>query len=88
MEQMTPDQAVDAIFADLRDRRFLKWMFDKYQPGAAVCTMLVGGVKETLYGIDAEMQAEIRATWLAVIERVAGTPMELNRQGAKTPRSL
>lgn len=52
-------EAVRLIFEDIRDRRFLKWLFaDKKNAGG-----------ET---IDQDVQAEIRSAWEAAVDRAAG----------------
>ncbi len=51
--------AVDAIFADLRDRRFLKWLFDPAGEQNFI-GMLEG---QPLTGLDLDVQDEIASTW-------------------------
>lgn len=58
-------RAVNGIFADLRDRRLLKWLFDKHEPGRAIAP----GID----GIDAETQVEIAETWREIL-RLAYAP--------------
>lgn len=50
--------AVNAIFADIRDRRFLKWMFS-VEPAHQVC--------EGVDSIDPDVQFEIAETWAEII---------------------
>lgn len=59
-------EAVEAIFADLRDRRFLKWLFN--QDGDA---NLIGRFDdgEELRGIDLEAQGQIKAAWQVIIAK-------------------
>lgn len=52
-------KAVEAIFADMRDRKFLKWLFKEEE---AVIGDFVG-----LRSIDLVVQQEIRDTWAAII---------------------
>lgn len=52
-------KVVDKLFADLRDRRFLKWLF-KDEEG-------VIGDFPALRSIDLEAQQEIRDAWAAII---------------------
>jgi len=55
--------AVEAIFSDLRDRRFLKWLFDR--AGDANLIGLLNG--DELRGLDLEVQGQIKAAWQAII---------------------
>lgn len=55
--------AVNGIFADIRGRKFLKWMFDDHEPGAH---QVAPGVDS----IDLETQTEIAETWRQIIDRV------------------
>jgi hypothetical protein len=57
---------VDAIFEDLRDRKFLKWLFsdrgeecliDNFRDGTPLC------------GLDLQVQDEIRAAWAGIIQQ-------------------
>ncbi|KPF47095.1 hypothetical protein [Rhizobium sp. AAP43] len=59
-------EAVEAIFADLRDRRFLKWLFDRDGDANLIGRFDNG---EELRGLDLEVQAEIRADWQAIIAK-------------------
>lgn len=56
---------VDSIFDDLRDRSFLKWMFDRR--GSDCFIGLLEG--DPLHGIDLEAQEEIRKAWEVIIHR-------------------
>lgn len=56
--------AVDAIFVDLRDRRFLKWLFSG-RP--TLITPLPDG--DELRSLDADVQDEIRIAWHTIIAR-------------------
>lgn len=52
---------VTAIFDDLRDRRFLKWLFSE-QP------TLIGRLEgDELHSLDADVQQEIRTAWGGII---------------------
>lgn len=50
--------ATNAIFADIRDRRFLKWMFS---------TEPVHQVSQGVDSIDPDVQIEIAETWAEII---------------------
>ena len=64
-------EAVEAIFADMRDRRFLKWLFD-IDGDANLIGRFDDG--EELRGIDLEAQAEIKSAWRSIIaEALAAT---------------
>lgn len=54
------EQAVDAIFVDLRDRRFLKWLFDAEPENC-------GPIADGINVIDRETQNEIRETWIGIL---------------------
>lgn len=69
-------EAVEALFADLRDRRFLKWLFDRDGDANLIGRFDSG---EELRGLDLEVQAEIRNDWHAIIAKAfavatVGTP--------------
>ncbi len=54
-------KAVDAIFDDLRDRRFLKWLFSAHPT-------LIGNLEgEPLRSLDEDVQQEIRQAWVEII---------------------
>lgn len=53
---------VNALFEDLRDRRFLKWLFSE-----TPTTILHNNRGEPLESLDAEVQAEIRKAWETII---------------------
>lgn len=57
---------IEAIFKDLRDRRFLKWLFDERGDKC-----LIGVFKDgsEVRGIDLEAQQEIRGAWQDIIAR-------------------
>lgn len=57
-------EIVESIFADLRDRRFLKWLFDKRGEECVIDTFKDG---EELRGLDLEVQDEIKAAWVQII---------------------
>jgi hypothetical protein len=60
MTREQAERAVDNIFADLRDRRTLKWLFD---PEPENCGPIAPGVDV----IGREVQAEIRETWIGLV---------------------
>lgn len=65
---MTRDQAeiaVDAIFEDLRDRRFLKWLFAA-EP-ERMGPILHERTGEPLMALEREVQGEIRDAWIAIL---------------------
>lgn len=64
---MTREQAeklVDEIFADLRDRRFLKWLFNR--DGHDSGPIMHNRRGEPLMPLDLEVQKEIREAWIAL----------------------
>lgn len=60
MTRKQAEHAVDAIFADLRGRRTLKWLFDPEPEG---CGPIAPGINV----IDRDVQAEIRETWIGIV---------------------
>ncbi|NKC47603.1 hypothetical protein HED54_14770 [Ochrobactrum anthropi ATCC 49188] len=76
---------VDALFKDLRGRRFLKWLFSDRGDDCLI-DVFRGG--DELRGLDHEVQQEIRKAWEAIIERalhpVADKPDEAGREGSAT----
>lgn len=65
---MTREEAeakVDAIFEDLRDRRFLKWLFCEHPEHAG--PILHNSHGEPLMPLDSEVQGEIREAWIAIL---------------------
>lgn len=58
-------EAVERIFTDLRDRRFLKWLFDA-QGETNLVVMRAG---EDIHAIDLEAQAEIKQAWQAIVAK-------------------
>lgn len=54
---------VDEIFEDLRDRRFLKWLFDP--SGTGTIDYFRSG--EPLTALDLEVQQEIRGSWVKIV---------------------
>lgn len=60
MEREQAEAAVDAIFADLRGRRLLKWLFDADPEN---CGPIAPGIDV----IDLETQDEIRETWIGIL---------------------
>lgn len=68
---MTRDQAercVDALFADLRGRRFLKWLFCEHPERAG--PILHDDNGEPLMPLDSKVQAEIRQAWVDLLVEV------------------
>lgn len=78
------DAIVDRLFDDLRDRRFLKWIFDARGSDCYIGDM--GGQKIT--GLDLDVQHEIKSQWSNIIESalsaqvqdVAGKPIGYMRK--------
>lgn len=66
-------QAVDAIFKDLRGRRFLKWIFDERGEECRIGRFQDG---ELLSGIDVEVQNEIKSKWQAIVAKVIGRKLD------------
>ena len=66
MTQEEADAAVDFIFDDLRNRKFLKWIFME-DPGEASrrIAQFVGG--GDVFVLDKDIQAEIRKIWAQLI---------------------
>lgn len=63
-------EAVEAIFAGLRDRSFLKWLFDRYGDENLIGRFDNG---EELRGIDLEAQGQIKAAWQVIIAKALAT---------------
>lgn len=57
---------VDAIFADIRDRRFIKWLFTAGDVHAVDRTELPW-LKVELRYIDRSVQNEIRSAWIKIV---------------------
>lgn len=57
-------EVVEAIFTDLRDRRFLKWLFDRRGDENLIGRFDDG---EELRGLDLEVQGQIKAAWQVII---------------------
>ncbi len=66
------EAVVDEIFEDLRDRSFLKWMFDRR--GSDCFIGKLNG--DSLHGLDLEVQVEIRKAWGLIIQRAILTARE------------
>jgi hypothetical protein len=62
---------VDAIFEDIRDRRFLKWLFN--QDGDGLIGYLNG---QPLTSLDLEVQGEIRAAWEGIVKMAIASERE------------
>jgi len=67
MERAEAEKAVDAIFEDLRDRRFLKWLFADPEGGPGMIARFQDG--EELWPLDGEVQQEIREEWISILVR-------------------
>ena len=65
MTRAQADAAVDAIFKDLRNRKFLKWMFCKDPENFG--PILHERTGEPLMPLDTEVQDEIRDAWAKLI---------------------
>lgn len=66
---MTPEEeAVEAIFADLRDRKFLKWLFCEEPEDAG--PILYDNHGGPLMPLDQAIQDEIRREWQEIIRKV------------------
>lgn len=64
MSREQAEKLVDAIFEDLRDRRFLKWMFNEHGEKAGPILHNLHG--EPLMPLDLDVQAEIREAWITL----------------------
>ncbi|MDX1219076.1 hypothetical protein GOL99_26760 [Sinorhizobium medicae] len=71
-------EVVEAIFRDLRDRRFLKWIFDERGDACFIANFADG---EPLKGLDLEVQGEIKASWQAIISRALTPAPQTHRVG-------
>lgn len=60
MTRKQAERAIDAIFADLRDRRTLKWLFDSDPENC-------GPIAKGINVISRTVQAEIREAWIAIV---------------------
>ncbi len=60
MTREQAERAVDAIFADLRGRRTLKWLFDAEPENC-------GPIADGINVIDRETQVEIREAWIGFV---------------------
>lgn len=58
--------SVEAIFDDLRDRRFLKWLFSPSGDATVIDTLKNGG---DLRGLDLETQSQIKAAWQVIVAK-------------------
>ena len=66
---MTPEeQAVEAIFEDLRDRKFLKWLFCEEPEDAG--PILHDAQGKPLMPLDRDVQDEISREWQEIIRKV------------------
>jgi hypothetical protein len=64
MSREQAEKLVDAIFKDLRDRRFLKWMFN--EDGADAGPILMDSNGQDLMPLDVDVQNEIREAWITL----------------------
>lgn len=77
MTRAEAEKIVDEIFADLRDRRFLKWLFGKDPEMMGPILHERNG--EPLMPLDREVQTEIRESWIAIV-MAAGIKTEADRE--------
>lgn len=64
MTRAEAEKLVDAVFADLRDRRFLKWMFNRDGEGSG--PILHDSHGEPLMPLALDVQNEIREAWISL----------------------
>lgn len=69
MSREQVEACVDAIFEDLRDRRFLKWLFA--EDPANMGPILHERDGTPLLPLDEEVQNEIREAWVKIIMDLA-----------------
>lgn len=75
MSRVKAEEAVERIFEDLRDRRFLKWLFSAYPT-------LIGNLEgEELRSLDDDIQDEIREAWVEIIQSSFESPSNPKRKG-------
>lgn len=65
MTRKQAEAAIDAIFEDLRDRRFLKWLFDA-EP-ESMGPILHDSSGTPLMALNREVQADIREAWIGIL---------------------
>lgn len=65
MTREQAEAAVDAIFNDLRDRRFLKWLFA--EEGARGVPIMHDHRGEPLMPLNGEVQDDIRESWVSIL---------------------
>jgi hypothetical protein len=70
--------AVEAIFADLRDRRFLKWLFDPRGDFNVIGHFDDG---DELTGLDLATQGQIKAAWQIIIANALSTASTEGSEG-------
>lgn len=74
MTRAEAETAIDAIFEDLRDRKFLKWLFCEDPESAGPILHMRDGLP--LMPLDGEVQAEIREAWITILLRATRTEGE------------
>lgn len=65
MTREEAEAAVDAIFEDLRDRRFLKWLFCEDPESAGPILHERNG--DALMPLNSDVQNEIREAWIGIL---------------------
>jgi hypothetical protein len=74
MERAEAEKCVDAIFEDLRDRRFLKWLFAEHPE--AMGPILHDRDGTPLMPLDRAVQSEMREAWIAILMKSSPTSQE------------
>jgi hypothetical protein len=64
------EEAVDAIFEDLRDRKLLKWLFCEDPDHTGPIMIDIHG--KPIRPLDSDVQDEIRREWQEIIRKVYG----------------
>jgi len=62
------EEAVEAVFEDLRDRKFLKWLFCEDPDRAG--PIMIDRHGKPLMPLDSDVQDEIRREWQEIIRKV------------------
>lgn len=65
IERDEAERIVDALFKDLRDRKFLKWLFS--EDPEAMGPILHDSHGQPLNALSADVQDEIRETWIGIL---------------------
>ena len=63
MTRELAESAADAIFKDLRDRRFLKWMLAEDADSMGPVLIMADGT--ALMPVSEDVQAEMREEWIS-----------------------